>query len=186
MGYAKYKGLDVAGFRHADIYQMLAYCTASGLASGLLVYAAGEAESGVHRVRNAGKTIEVASLDLEGTPEMILSEVGKYRGVGAEHGGDRGSSVRRSGQVRPGAGFRTVMLGQRLENPFRHDHLPGIAAKPVPVFRFGTFPVPSGDGQDRREGETHTGRKLKTPGHLSHHRSFLIQEFPTVWSRPYL
>ncbi len=80
VGYAKYKGLDVAGFRHADIYQMLAYCTASGLASGLLVYAAGEAESGVHRVRNAGKTIEVASLDLEGTPEMILSEVGSIAG----------------------------------------------------------------------------------------------------------
>ena len=77
VGYAKYKGLDVAGFRHADIYQMLAYCTASGLASGLLVYAAGEAESGVHRVRNAGKTIEVASLDLNGSPEEILDEVGR-------------------------------------------------------------------------------------------------------------
>ena len=80
VGDAKYKRLDVAGFRHADMYQMLAYCTASGLASGLLVYAAGEEESSVHRVRNAGKTIEVASLDLEGTPDMILAEVRRIAG----------------------------------------------------------------------------------------------------------
>ena len=75
VGDAKYKRLEVAEFRHADIYQMLAYSTASGLASGLLVYAAGETEPGVHRVRNVDKTIEVVSLNLTGTPEMILSEV---------------------------------------------------------------------------------------------------------------
>lgn len=75
VGDAKYKRLDVNGFRHPDIYQMLAYCTASALPSGLLVYAAGEAEPGVYRIRNSGKTIEVVSLDLAGTPEMILSEV---------------------------------------------------------------------------------------------------------------
>ena len=80
IGDAKYKRLDVAGFRHPDIYQMLAYCTASGLASGLLVYAAGEAEPGVYHLRNVGKTIEVVSLDLTGTPEMILSEVRRIAG----------------------------------------------------------------------------------------------------------
>ena len=80
VGDAKYKRLDIAGFRHADMYQMLAYCTASGLSSGLLAYAAGEAEPGVHRIRNAGKTIEVVSVDLTGTPEMILSEVRRIAG----------------------------------------------------------------------------------------------------------
>ena len=75
VGDAKYKKLDTAGFQHSDVYQMLAYCTASGLPSGLLVYAAGEAAPGVHRIRNAGKTIEVTSLDLTGTPQKILAEV---------------------------------------------------------------------------------------------------------------
>ena len=46
VGDAKYKKLDTPGFRHADIYQMLAYCTAADLPSGLLIYAAGEDVSG--------------------------------------------------------------------------------------------------------------------------------------------
>ena len=71
---AKYKKLEQRGFEHADIYQMLAYCTAAKLSSGLLVYA-GEGESSAHKIRHAGKTIEVASLDLAGTPEDILAEV---------------------------------------------------------------------------------------------------------------
>ncbi len=80
VGDAKYKRLDSDAFRHPDVYQMLAYCTASGMPSGMLVYAEGEAEPGVYRIRNAGKTIEVVSLDLSGTPDMILSEV---RTIGA-------------------------------------------------------------------------------------------------------
>ena len=75
VGDAKYKRVDVSGFRHPDIYQMLAYCTATGLPAGLLVYAAGEAEPGAHRIKKVGKTIEVLTLDLEGTPEMILASV---------------------------------------------------------------------------------------------------------------
>ena len=61
-------------FENADIYQMLAYCTAAKLSSGLLVYA-GKGESSAHKIKHAGKTIEVASLDLAGTPEAILAEV---------------------------------------------------------------------------------------------------------------
>ena len=75
VGDAKYKKLDAPGFRHADIYQMLAYCTAADLPSGLLIYAAGEDPSGKYRINHGGKTIEVATLDLSGTPEHILSEV---------------------------------------------------------------------------------------------------------------
>ena len=72
VGDAKYKRLMPLGFQHADIYQMLAYCTAANLTAGLLVYAVGEADSAVYRIRHAGKTIEVGSLDLSGPPETIL------------------------------------------------------------------------------------------------------------------
>ena len=75
VGDAKYKRLQPAGFQHADIYQMLAYCTAANLPSGLLVYAAGESEPGHYRTRYAGKTIEVASIALDGQPNEILAEV---------------------------------------------------------------------------------------------------------------
>ena len=75
VGDAKYKKLEPRGFEHADIYQMLAYCTAANLTSGLLVYAADEDKPGAYKIRHAGKTIEVASLDLTGTPEAILGEV---------------------------------------------------------------------------------------------------------------
>ncbi len=74
VGDAKYKNRG-SGFENADIYQMLAYCTATGLHSGLLVYAAGESEPGMYKVRNSSTTIEVVSIDLKGTPEAILDEV---------------------------------------------------------------------------------------------------------------
>ena len=77
VGDAKYKKTDGDGFEHADIYQMLAYCTAADLPSGMLVYAAGEGELGTYKVKYAGKTIEVVSVDLEGTPEAILGDVGR-------------------------------------------------------------------------------------------------------------
>ena len=74
VGDAKYKKLEAPGFEHADIYQMLAYCTAADLPSGLLVYA-GKGESSTHKIKHTDRTIEVASLDLTGTPEAILDEV---------------------------------------------------------------------------------------------------------------
>ena len=75
VGDAKYKKLDTPGFRHADIYRMLAYCTAADLPSGLLIYAAGEDEPAEYRINHAGKAIEVVALDLSGTPENILGKV---------------------------------------------------------------------------------------------------------------
>ena len=75
VGDAKYKKPAGEGFEHADIYQMLAYCTAADLPSGTLVYAAGEGEPGSHKVRHADRTIEVETLNLEGSPEAILKEV---------------------------------------------------------------------------------------------------------------
>ena len=75
VGDAKYKRLATRGFEHADVYQMLAYCTAAGLPSGLLVYAAGESEAGSYRIRNADKTIEVTSIGLECSLEEVLAQV---------------------------------------------------------------------------------------------------------------
>ena len=77
VGDSKYKRIEPTGFRHADIYQMLAYCTAAQLPSGLLIYAAGESKPLLHRIKHAGKTIEVASINLQGSPEEILAEVGR-------------------------------------------------------------------------------------------------------------
>ena len=74
VGDAKYKKLEPERFENADIYQILAYCTAADLRSGLLVYA-GKGESSAHKIKHADRTIEVASLDLAGTPEQILDEV---------------------------------------------------------------------------------------------------------------
>ena len=74
VGDAKYKKLEPERFEHADIYQMLAYCTAADLPSGLLVYA-GSGESSAHKIKHTDRTIEVASLDLTGTSAEILDEV---------------------------------------------------------------------------------------------------------------
>ena len=85
VGDAKYKRLQPAGFQHADIYQMLAYCTAANLPSGLLVYAAGESEPGHYKIRYADKIIEVASISLEGQPEEILAEVARLATLVKSH-----------------------------------------------------------------------------------------------------
>ena len=77
VGDAKYKRPEGEGFEHADIYQILAYCTAADLPSGTLVYAAGEGEPGIHKVRHVDRTIEVETLNLEGSPEAILKEVSR-------------------------------------------------------------------------------------------------------------
>ncbi|MEE6261173.1 McrC family protein [Plantactinospora sonchi] len=69
---AKYK-------RHtptADMYQMLAYCTAYGLPRGHLVYAAGGTPSR-HVVRNAGTEIVCHFLDLGRAPADLLTEVNR-------------------------------------------------------------------------------------------------------------
>ena len=85
VGDAKYKRIVPSGWPNADIYQMLAYCTASDLPSGLLVYAAGEDAAACHRIKHAGKTIEVATLDLTGTPDEMLAAVRQLASTVREH-----------------------------------------------------------------------------------------------------
>ncbi|WP_217998508.1 McrC family protein [Actinomadura rubrobrunea] len=73
---AKYKIEGRPGEHEADLYQMLAYCTVMGLRSGHLVYAAGDAESWVHRiVGTGGVRIVEAVVDVSLPPDALLAQV---------------------------------------------------------------------------------------------------------------
>jgi 5-methylcytosine-specific restriction enzyme subunit McrC len=72
---AKYKAERPAGFPDADLYQMLAYCTALGLPEGHLVYAKGDTATTSHRVRHAGIVIHQHVLELDQPPNGLLAEV---------------------------------------------------------------------------------------------------------------
>ncbi|WP_331449192.1 5-methylcytosine restriction system specificity protein McrC [Streptomyces prasinus] len=72
---AKYKAEKRSGYPDADLYQMLAYCTALDLSAGHLVYAKGNASHVVHRVRHAGILIHQHALDLDQEPAGLLADV---------------------------------------------------------------------------------------------------------------
>ncbi|MFE3769604.1 McrC family protein [Streptomyces sp. NPDC059122] len=72
---AKYKAEKRGGYPDADLYQMLAYCTALGLPEGHLVYAKGNAPHASHRVRHAGIVLHQHALDLDQQPERLLSDI---------------------------------------------------------------------------------------------------------------
>ncbi|MFE6908560.1 McrC family protein [Streptomyces erythrochromogenes] len=72
---AKYKAEKREGFPDADLYQMLAYCTALGLPTGHLVYAKGNAAHVAHTVRRAGIVIHQHALDLDQDPPGLLADV---------------------------------------------------------------------------------------------------------------
>ena len=76
VGDAKYKRIkNNQQVPNADLYQLLAYVTALDLPGGMLIYAEGETESVVHKIRHSGKRIEVAALDLSGSLDEILARV---------------------------------------------------------------------------------------------------------------
>ena len=75
VGDAKYKGIENESVPNADLYQLLAYVTALDLPGGLLVYAQGEPEELTYKVRNSGKRLEVAALDLRGSLDAVLERV---------------------------------------------------------------------------------------------------------------
>ncbi|NUP22760.1 MAG: restriction endonuclease [Streptomyces sp.] len=77
---AKYKAEKRDGYPDADLYQMLAYCTALGLREGHLVYAKGSAPHTGHRVREAGVLLRQHALDLDRSPAVLLAEVGALAG----------------------------------------------------------------------------------------------------------
>ena len=72
---AKYKAEKRGSFPEADLYQMLAYCTALGLREGHLVYAKGNAPHAAHRVRHAGIIIHQHALDLDQQPAKLLADI---------------------------------------------------------------------------------------------------------------
>ena len=74
-GDVKYKRVEDANVPNADLYQLLAYAAALDLPGGLLIYAQGEQEPAVHRVRHSGKLLEAAALDLSGAPEALLARI---------------------------------------------------------------------------------------------------------------
>jgi 5-methylcytosine-specific restriction enzyme subunit McrC len=76
VGDAKYKRTpQTAGVKHPDAYQLLAYTTATGLAAGTLIYAAGEEPARSYSIPQAGKTLEVRTLDLDQPPDDVLADV---------------------------------------------------------------------------------------------------------------
>ena len=79
VGDLKYKKTDY-GIPNADLYQLLAYTIGADLPSGLLIYAQGEEAPTVYAVRHAGKLLEVMAVDLSGSPQQILTEVGNVAG----------------------------------------------------------------------------------------------------------
>jgi 5-methylcytosine-specific restriction enzyme subunit McrC len=72
---AKYKAEKPAGFPDADLYQMLAYCTALGLPDGHLVYAKGNALEVTHKVRRVSVLIHAHTVDLDALPTQLLGQV---------------------------------------------------------------------------------------------------------------
>ena len=81
---AKYKAEKIAGYPNADLYQLLAYCTALGLHTGHLVYAKGNEPERVHVVRGSRTQLHVHALDLE-LPSRGPADAG---GGGGRHRGD--------------------------------------------------------------------------------------------------
>ncbi|MEV5458116.1 restriction endonuclease [Streptomyces cellulosae] len=72
---AKYKAEKPRGYPEADLYQMLAYCTALGLRDGHLVYAKGSVEHTAHRVRHASIVLHQHAVDLDQAAEGLLADV---------------------------------------------------------------------------------------------------------------
>lgn len=75
VGDVKYKKTTDMRVPNADLYQLLAYTTATNLPGGLLIYAAGEEEPGTNVVRYAGKRLDVVAFDLAGSPKQVLDGI---------------------------------------------------------------------------------------------------------------
>ncbi len=72
---AKYKTEKPSGYPNADLYQLLAYCTALGLDEGHLVYAQGAGDPAVHIVREAGVRLVAHAVDLDQLPDQLIKQM---------------------------------------------------------------------------------------------------------------
>ncbi len=80
VGDVKYKQTTADGVLHPDIYQLLAYATATQLPRASIIYAGGESERnelkvGSHRIRETDITIDVFVLDLTQSSKEVLEQV---------------------------------------------------------------------------------------------------------------
>lgn len=77
----KYKRLEPDQFRHHDVYQLLAYCTAIDVARGLLIYPAHEVSvrAEVH-IRNTSVSVQQTMVDLGGSGEQLRQARDKLAG----------------------------------------------------------------------------------------------------------
>jgi 5-methylcytosine-specific restriction enzyme subunit McrC len=76
VGDTKYKRLDDAEHKHADLYQMLAYCTALGVDTGVLIYPRHNADIATSiAVRNSPMRLREATIDLRGSIPQIEHEL---------------------------------------------------------------------------------------------------------------
>lgn len=72
VGDAKYKELEIPDWPHADLYQLLGYCTALGLPKGLLIFADSRIPR-VETVRHAGTQLEILGVGLGSAPHEALA-----------------------------------------------------------------------------------------------------------------
>ena len=72
---AKYKAVKPMGYPNADLYQLLAYCTALGLRTGHLVYAEGNETAVRHVIRRSGIQIVCHAIDLNSSPDELLAHM---------------------------------------------------------------------------------------------------------------
>src|SRR5262249_31137207 len=89
---AKYKLQSITSrYANADLYQMLAYCTALGLKTGWLVYAQGTTAPRTHVIRNTDIDVIQYPLDLAAHPRDILDQVDAltYSAFASAHGQTR-------------------------------------------------------------------------------------------------
>ncbi|MCY4109973.1 MAG: hypothetical protein OXG11_13220 [Chloroflexi bacterium] len=77
VGDVKYKRLDAGEIKHADLYQLLSYAIAADLPRALLIYASEKRERSEHEIVHVGKELTITTLDLEGTPDEILGQIGR-------------------------------------------------------------------------------------------------------------
>lgn len=78
---AKYKAEKPAGYPNADLYQLLAYCTALGLSCGHLLYAKGNEPAQRYTVRGSLTQLHVHAVDLELQPTELLVQVDAIAGA---------------------------------------------------------------------------------------------------------
>jgi 5-methylcytosine-specific restriction enzyme subunit McrC len=75
VGDVKYKRTQGVGAQNPDAYQLLAYLVATGLQSGMLIYAKGEDEPMVHHLERVGLDLDVVALELDTSPQAILRQI---------------------------------------------------------------------------------------------------------------